>query len=246
MPEPVPPTGGWLVRAGLEAHFETVDGLPIRYVRTGSGPPVVLVHGFGSSIYTWKDVLPWLAAGHDVVALDLPGFGASGIPERLSPDQLPRAVLGLMDRLGIERASLAGNSLGGATALWVTAAKPERVERLVLIDSAGLRLDPQDRPLLLRLLSLPGASLAGHLPVRRVVATWAVRRAFYDPSRVTQERLDEYIAPALRPRDAEAAVTLAREPDPTPGGFGAVLGRIQAPVLVLWGRGDRWIPVEDA
>ena len=246
MPEPVPATGGWLVRAGLEARFETIDTVPIRYVRAGSGPPVVLVHGFGSSIYSWKDVLPALATGHDVVALDLPGFGGSGIPERLSPDHLPRAVLGVMDRLGIERASLAGNSLGGATALWVAAARPERVDRLVLIDSAGLRLDPQDRPLLLRLLSLPGASLVGRLPVRRLVAGWAVRSAFFDPGRVTHERLDEYVAPALRPRAAEAAVTLAREPDPTSGGFGAHLERIHAPTLVIWGREDRWIPVEDA
>jgi pimeloyl-ACP methyl ester carboxylesterase len=246
VPERVPPTGAWLLRLGIEARFETVDGVSLRYVRTGSGPSIVLVHGFGSSIHTWKELIPPLAAGHDVLALDLPGFGASGFPERLSAAHLPRAVLGLMDRLGVERATLAGNSLGGATALWVAAERPERVARLVLIDSAGLRLHPRDRPLLLRLLRLPGASLAGHLPVRGWIAGWALRRAYHDPTRVKPEDLAEYVAPALRPRAAEAAIALALEPDPTSGAFAARLGGIRAPALVIWGREDRFIPAEDA
>ena len=99
---PVAP-GAWLAAAGLEARHETVDGHRLRYVRAGSGPAVVLVHGFASSLYTWKDVIPALAAGHDVVALDLPGFGQSDQPADLSFEDFPRAVLGLMDRLGIER-----------------------------------------------------------------------------------------------------------------------------------------------
>ena len=101
---PVAP-GTWLAAAGLEARHETVDGHRLRYVRAGSGPAVVLVHGFGSSLYTWKDVIPALAAGHDVVALDLPGFGQSDQPADLSFEDFPRAVLGLMDRLGIGRAA---------------------------------------------------------------------------------------------------------------------------------------------
>ncbi len=76
---PVPP-GSWLCRSGLEARYATVNGHRLRYLRVGRGPAVVLIHGFGSSIYTWKDVLPLLAADHDVVALDLPGFGASDLP----------------------------------------------------------------------------------------------------------------------------------------------------------------------
>ena len=101
---PVAP-GTWLAAAGLEARHETVDGHRLRYVRAGSGPAVVLVHGFGSSLYTWKDVIPALAAGHDVVALDLPGFGQSDQPADLSFEDFPRAVLGLMDRLGIAKAA---------------------------------------------------------------------------------------------------------------------------------------------
>ncbi len=244
--ERVPPTGAWLARAGLTARFETIDGVPIRYVRAGQGPPLVLVHGFGSSLYTWADVLPELARSHDVVALDLPGFGGSGLPKALSFEHLPGAVVGLMDRLGLERASLAGNSLGGATVAWIAATQPRRVERLVLIDAAGFQLNASERPLLVRLLALPGASLLQRLPLRRAIVRTALRQTFADPSRISDEDLDEYVAPALRPEVGEAALVLARYQGPGPDALRALLGRVRAPTLVVWGREDRWIPLEHA
>jgi len=244
--EPVPPTGAWLARAGLTAQFESIDGLRIRYVRAGAGPPVVLVHGFGSSIYTWKDVLPELARQHDVVALDLPGFGGSGIPATVSADLMPSSVLGLMDRLGLRHASFVGNSLGGATAVWIASSDPARVDRLALIDSAGFHLGPGDRPPLVRLLALPGASLAAHLPLVRLATRQTLLTAFFDPRHVTEERLDEYTAPNLRPGAAAYLMALARQPDPAQGRFAEWLARIQVPTLVLWGREDRWLPVADA
>ncbi|HEY6552768.1 MAG TPA: alpha/beta fold hydrolase, partial [Vicinamibacteria bacterium] len=81
---PFRPTGQWLTVAGLEPQFATIAGRRIRFVRKGAGPAVVLLHGFASSIYTWKDVLPLLAPDHDVVAVDLPGFGQSDCPPDLS------------------------------------------------------------------------------------------------------------------------------------------------------------------
>jgi len=244
--ERVPPTGAWLARAGFSARFETIDGVPIRYVRAGQGPPLVLVHGFGSSLYTWSDVLPELARSHDVVALDLPGFGGSGLPEAFSFEHLPAAVVGLMDRLGLERASLAGNSLGGATVAWIAATRPERVERQVLIDAAGFQLTAAERPLLLRLLALPGASLLQRLPVRRAIVRTALRQTFADPSRISDEDLDEYVAPALRPEVGEAALVLARHQGPGPDALRALLRRVRAPTLLVWGREDRWIPLAHA
>jgi pimeloyl-ACP methyl ester carboxylesterase len=68
---------------------ELVAGCRLRYVRAGQGPAVVLVHGFGSSLATWKDVIPVLARGHEVVALDLPGFGFSDQPADLSVEDFP-------------------------------------------------------------------------------------------------------------------------------------------------------------
>ena len=119
----------------------------MRYVRAGQGPPLVLVHGFASSIYTWSEMLPALAAQHDVIALDFPGFGGSDTP----PDadgRRPRARGAGGD--GRPRRSApttwSGHSLGGAIAAVTAAAQPERVRRLVLIDAAGFNLAAADRP----------------------------------------------------------------------------------------------------
>ena len=213
----------------------------MRYVRTGSGPPVVLLHGFASSLYTWKDVLPALAASHDVVAIDLPGFGGSSIPRPLQGASYPGVVLAVMDHLGLRRASLVGNSLGGSVAVAVAAEHPERVDRLVLIDSAGFNFAAGDRPWILRLLAAPGvAALAERLPVRRRLVAAGLRQVFFDDALVTEERIDEYAAPMLRPGAARAAAELLSAPGPPD--FAALLARVRAPTLVVWGREDTLDP----
>jgi len=242
---PVAP-GTWLAAAGLEARHETVDGHRLRYVRSGSGPAVVLVHGFGSSLYTWKDVIPALAASHDVVALDLPGFGQSDQPADLSFADLPRAVLGLMDRLGIERASLVGNSMGGAAVALVAAERPERVDALVLIDAAGFNLGASERPRMVSFAMSGAGSLLARLPGKRVVVEASLRQVFHDASRITPERLSEYLAAASRPGTFPAIRSLGASSGDRQAVVAQSLPRIQARALVLWGDDDRWIPIAHA
>jgi len=244
--EPAPgPTGGWIAKAGLVPQFESVDGVRLRYVRAGTGPAVVLLHGFASSIFTWRDVLPELARGHDVVAVDLPNSGGSAIRPDLPPAAYPRLVMGLMDRLGLGRASLVGNSLGGGTAVLVAAQHPEHVDRLVLIDSVGYNLAAKDRPWVLRAAGLPPvARLLEALPVRRAVVTLALRQVFFDDRLVTTDRIDEYVAPLLRPGAVAAGQALLAGSDDM--GFPGVVAQVRAPTLVIWGREDRWVPVGDA
>ena len=246
LPEPAPgPVGGWMARAEVAPAFVDVPGARVRYVRKGSGPPVVLLHGFASSLYTWKDVLPALAAGHDVVAIDLPGFGGSSIPRPLQATSYPGVVLAVMDRLGLDRASLVGNSLGGSVAVAVAGEHPERVDRLVVIDSAGFNFRARDRPWILRLVAAPGVAAAvERLPVRRRLVAAGLRQVFFHDELVTEERIDEYAAPMLRPGAARAAAELLAAPGPPD--FAALITRVRAPTLVIWGREDTWIPVEHA
>jgi pimeloyl-ACP methyl ester carboxylesterase len=218
----------------------------VRFVRTGTGSPVVLIHGFGSSIYTWKGVIPALAARHDTIALDLPGFGESDRPAGLSLDDLPRAVLGLMDRLGIERAALVGNSMGGATAAIVAATAPERVSRLVLLDAAGFNMEPEARPLMVRLTTSWAAPVLGLLPGKRLLVERSLRQVFHDDALVTQERVSEYLAPARRPGTFAALRSLGASLDAGRSRVAEVLGDITAPTLVVWGDDDRWIPLAHA
>ena len=242
---PPQPPNQWWQRAGVQPRYADLAGLRVRYVRRGGGPALILLHGLGSSIYTWADVIPALARDHDVVAVDLPGFGGSDIPDELSSSVLPTTVLGLMDRLGISRATLVGNSLGGAVAAVLAARHPERVRRLVLIDSAGFNLEPSKRPMILRLAgSAPVAAALDALPVRRWLVTRALRQVFYDPARVTPERVEEYLAPLARPGTADAVRSLLSDRS----GFGlpALVSEVRVPTLIVWGRNDRWVPLADA
>jgi len=233
-------------RAGLVPHEVVVDGLHLRYVRSGNGPSVVLVHGLASSLITWNGVLPVLARDHDVVAFDLPGFGGSDIPERMVVGDLPAAVLGVMDALGIEKATLIGNSLGGFTSLLAAARAPERIERLVLVDSAGFNLAPGQHPALLRLLRWPLADRVAELPrLRRWLVGLGLRQVFADDHLVTDARIEAYLAPLARPGGAaavRAVLTAARPSEPTD----RIAARVRAPTLVVWGRQDAWIPVAQA
>jgi pimeloyl-ACP methyl ester carboxylesterase len=203
----------------------------------------VLVHGLASSIYTWAEVLPRLAERYDVVAVDLPGFGGSDIPARLDTATVGRLLPEVMDALGLARASLAGNSLGGALAAVTAARHPDRVDRLVLLDAAAYNFALADRPPLLRLAGrLPGWLLDA-IPQRPLTRT-GLKQVYYDDAKVTPERVEEYLAPMARPGAQAAARRLLRDGD----GFGlpGVLRQVRAPTLVIWGGEDTWIPVRDA
>lgn len=237
--------GAWMSRAGVEPRFVTVNGVRVRYVRRGAGPPVVLVHGIASSIYTWADVLPALGPSHDVIALDLPGFGGSAIPADFPGERYPGLVRSFLDALGLARVRLVGHSLGGAVASAFAAAEPERVERLVLVDAAGFNLSPADRPWMLRVLGWPGAAaVLDALPLRRRVVALGLRQVFHDDARVTPERIEEYLAPMARPGATAFMARLLGDVDSM--GLPEALGRIRAPTLVVWGAEDAWVPLRDA
>ncbi len=241
-PAPAP----WLAREHLQARFAIVDGHRLRYVRSGSGPAVVLVHGFGSSLFTWKDLIPGLGRDHEVVALDLPGFGLSDDPPDLTIGDLPRAVLGLMDRLGIRCAALVGSSMGGATVALLAAERPESVSALVLIDAAGFDLGPSGQPRFVRIMMSPLAELMAHLPGKRLLVELALREVFYDDRLVTDERLAEYLRDAERPAGYVSVRSLGKSLQGHTRIVEDALAKVRAPTLVVWGRQDAWIPLADA
>src|SRR5256885_15300180 len=124
----------------FESRTATVDGINIHYVCGGSGPPLVLVHGLGSSaaVEFYYNLEP-LAAHHRGFAIDLPRFGRSDKPVlEYTIDLFVRAVSDLMACEGIERAAVMGVSMGGRVALGLALDSPEKVERLVLVDALGV------------------------------------------------------------------------------------------------------------
>jgi pimeloyl-ACP methyl ester carboxylesterase len=167
-----------------------VNGESIHYIEEGSGPPVVLIHGFGGHTFSYRSLIPDLSRDHRVVALDLLGFGYSErVPDSdYSHEAQARRVLGLMDALGIERAAVVGHSMGGEVAMRVAAAAPGRVDRLVLAASVSGDRIPTLPPTPLIKPFLPAIS--------RIFGKQMFRRAFHDASMATDDVWEEYHRPA--------------------------------------------------
>src|SRR5579864_1088565 len=135
----------WLTEGETEArtHAVRVAGTRTRIVEAGQGEPVILLHGFGDSVATWRYAIPALARRHHVIAADLPGFGRSHpATQRPLLDWYAHWAEELIATVAPRgRATLVGNSLGGAVALDVALRTPLRVSRLVLVGCAGLGND---------------------------------------------------------------------------------------------------------
>jgi pimeloyl-ACP methyl ester carboxylesterase len=225
------------------SRFVEIDGVRIHYQEKGVGMPLVLIHGFTSSTYTWKDVFEPLSRSFRVIAIDLKGFGFSGKPDG---DYTKRAqaqlVIHLLDNLKIEKAWLVGNSMGGEVALNVALADPQRVAGLILIDSAGVAvkggasLAPAyvRMPLIGRLLT--ALALTSDKLVRE-----GLEKSFFDDTKVTDDRVAHYYQP-LRTRGGQLAALRARTQwDQFP--IEQDLGKINARTLIIWGAEDALIPL---
>ena len=235
------------VRAGIPnsdySHFIDVDGVKIHYQEKGMGTPLVLLHGYTSSTYSWKDVFEPLAKSFHVIAVDLKGFGLSGKPDGDYTRRAQAALVAhLLAQLNIDKAWLCGSSMGGEVALNVAVANPQRVAGLILIDSAGVEV-PGSGSLAPSYLLIP--------VVGRVLTALALRsdklvregleKSFYDRSKVTNDRVAAYYLP-LKTRGGQLAALRAR----TQAGQFPVepeLGRINVETLILWGAQDALIPV---
>jgi pimeloyl-ACP methyl ester carboxylesterase len=225
------------------SRFIDVDGVRIHYQEKGEGTPLILLHGFTSSTYSWKDVFDPLSRTYRVIAVDLKGFGFSGKPDG---DYTRRGqalmVVSLLNQLKIEEAWIAGSSMGGEVALNVALANPHRVAGLILIDSGGVEVAGGGSlapgyvrtPVLGRVLSAL-ALTSDHL-VRE-----GLEKSFYDDAKVTPERVRYYYRP-LQTRGGQLAALRARtqarqypvEQD---------LGKINAKTLIIWGADDALIPL---
>ena len=224
----------------FRAQYRHVDGTRLRIIDSGSGTPVVFLHGFGASLYTWRNALPVVShAGYRVVAFDNRGFGFSDRPAHgYSNAEYTRLVLALLDTLDISSAVLVGHSMGGAIAAEVALAAPQRVRGLVLIDAAGYGVR---WPGVLKLARLPfiGAMITtfrGRAPTGRIL-----RSMFADPRKLTEEDIDQYYAPVPARDYGRALRGVLREF--RFDSLGGRLGALQTPTLVIWGDADRLISV---
>jgi pimeloyl-ACP methyl ester carboxylesterase len=226
-----------------EQTFE-FDATPVMYFDAGAGPAIVLVHGLGANLTHFEHVAPPLvAAGYRVCGLDLPGFGLSGKPRRhYSIRWLARAVTSLMDHLRITTATLAGHSLGGLVAADAALHERERVDRLVLISSAGLFQMPLPFQWVARTIMRPGLVAAAlERNARRLLET----RVFEEHN----DRVERFIEQAVTRPDPRFVHDLARvmwslRKDLTSYHLFDRVERLTMPTLVIYGARDRLLPTK--
>jgi pimeloyl-ACP methyl ester carboxylesterase len=236
----------------VEEQWTEVEGKTTRYLVTGEGPPLLLLHALGESALDWQWVLPTLSPNYRVYAPDLPGFGGSAKPASdYSPAFFERFVAAFLDAVGIERAAVVGNSLGGLVALRLALSEPVRVGALALIDSAGLG---REVTFALRSLTIPGygevVTAWSATPPGSLQRAWAgAALLFARPERAPAEWIEEQRRSARTPGFLWATLAALRALV-DPGGQREVLlddlPRLKIPVLVLWGTADKVFPVRQA
>lgn len=227
-------------RAAPAADFVRVGGQIVHAEQSGEGEPVVLLHGFGASAYSWRKVIPALARGHRVVAIDLNGFGYTQRPKDAASytrEGQAKLVLDTLDALGIARAHFVGHSYGGGITLYLASRHPERFRSMVLVDSsaptyANDRRSPAARLRLLDALYVRAVAL------RPGAVRKALLRSFWDDSKVTPGLVRAYADRVAVEGVGDAFYGLTA---PAPPGAPVELEKIAIPSLVVWGDHDELI-----
>jgi pimeloyl-ACP methyl ester carboxylesterase len=224
-----------------QSQFVRVGSQLVHVEQAGQGEPVVLLHGFGASTYSWRKVIPTLSASHRVVAIDLNGFGYTERPKSLAAytrEGQAALVLGVMDALGIDRAHLAGHSYGGGLSLFLATIHPERFRTLVLVDSSAPTYPDDRRSRLASWRPLANLFLRA-IALRPAMVRRSLESSIFDHSLVTPELVRAYLD-RLRIEGAEDAfygLTASRRvPGPK-----VVLDQIRLPTLAVWGAEDQLI-----
>ena len=232
-----------LFEAGTLRDFR-VDGHTYAVAVAGKGRPVVLLHGLGGSIYDWRHLLGPLSRSRRVIAPDFLGAGESDKPEGedYSVAAQARRLRGILDRLNVKKATLVGNSYGGGVALRFAQDWPERVERLVLINSICY---PDQVPGYVTLASLPCAeTLVGAIPLGKATQ-WVIRGSYGTAALLSDREIETYVE-EIRAEGRRAALvrTLRHAIPPDTREFESRLKSIRVPALLIWGTKDTTVPVE--
>jgi len=219
----------------------TLNGVRAYYEELGEGEPICLLHGFSSSSYTWRKIIPVLSKSFHVYALDLKGFGRSGKPEDddYSIRSLVNWVKNFLEKVGIERTNLVGHSLGGRIGLLLAALHPEKIRRLILINPAVYK--PENQAFFVKFAR---SHLVTEFVMRGRLGKYFVRKglkkAYYDAGLITEEDVDNYMKPLLD-YEGRYGLTLVARALHKEDIQATILNyrKIKCPVLLIWGEDDK-------
>ena len=245
-PPPIPPYFEAFER--IPIHTVEVNGEHVAYLDIGQGQPVILIHGFGGSMWQWEHQQQPLSAEFRLITPDLIGSGLSTKPDiEYRPEQMLEYFIGFMDALRIRQATLVGNSMGAGLAIGMALTYPDRVSQLVLID--GLPANVRERltsPSIKRALDTAAPSwLAsfGNWLFGGVMIESVLQEIVHDPTLLTPAVIERSNRNRQRPGVIPPLMTVRDTLPLWESGFAKRIGEIRHPTLILWGEEDRVFPL---
>ena len=213
----------------------------------GAGDPILCLHGLGANIYSWRHFITPFSQNNKLILVDFKGCGQSPKPRdpHYSIEDKAEDIYNLIVEENLTNLTLVGNSLGGAIALLLAIRlvkeNPDRLSKLILIDSAG---DKSNLPPHLNLLRSILGTLIIYLSPSKLAAKMTLRMCYYDRKRITREQVEAYAAPIASLGGRHALLQTARQCIPANADeLIAAVSRITVPTLILWGREDKVIPL---
>jgi pimeloyl-ACP methyl ester carboxylesterase len=242
----------------IPPYFEAFERIPIHevhvkdqvmaYLDLGQGQPVILLHGFGGSMWQWEHQQRPLSAEFRLITPDLIGSGLSAKPDiEYLPEQMLEYFIGFMDALHIQKAALVGNSMGAGLAIGMALTYPDRVSQVVLI--GGLPANVRERltsPSIKRALDTPAPSwLAsfGNWLFGGVMIESVLKEIVHDPALLTPAVIERSNRNRQRPGVIRPLMTVRDTLPLWERGFARRIGEIRHRTLILWGEEDRVFPL---
>lgn len=244
--------------SSIPAQFDAIERISIQtvlvhdqriaYLDVGAGPPVILIHGFGGSMWQWEQQQHALSQHFRVLTLDLPGAGLSDKPEiDYRPDQMLDYFVGFMDAVKIPQATLVGNSMGAGLAIGMALAHPTHVAKLILID--GLPPNVMEKltsPSVRRALETSAPSWLvsfGNMLFGGLMIESVLKEIIHDPALLTPAVIERSNRNRQRPGLIKPIMTVRENLPLWESGFATRIGEITHPTLVIWGEEDRVFPI---
>lgn len=233
-----------------DSHFININGLDVHYrdspcITHPEAPILLCLHGIFSSLHTWQKWTVELNDRFHIISIDLPNFGLTGpFPQakaNINDDTYPDFLRDFLNALNIQKCHIAGNSLGGYFSYTFAAKYPERIDKMILLNSAGFLFMPP--PALIAWGTPFGAWVVEHSNPPRWLAYGLLRRAYARSERATKEELLRYYEMLLRPDNRQGGTNILHYIRNRLGFNTQYLKTIQTPTLLMWGEKDHWVPI---
>lgn len=230
-----------------DSRFLVFDDTLIHYRDEGDQDafPLLLLHGAFSSLHTYNGWAKELKKDFRIIRLDMPGFGLTGPNQRGGNHEMTmykRCILTVLDRLGVEKCHIAGSSLGGWVSWEFAADYPERVEKMILLGAAGF-LEQRNIPLPFKMARTPFVSRVARYAIKRRILEQFVNQVYHNKEKISEALIDRYYDLFTQEGNLKVFFEMANSKIHQQT---HKLEEVEATTLIMWGRHDSWIPVENA